>query len=113
MKSRNFRERKLRMRICGATWCVLVYSEAMGATNKGLRQSVSLPARLAKRVKSLAKAQRTSASRVMVDLIESGIEAKEQEKQRFFAVATRLTHSKDPAERERLKRELARMTFGE
>jgi prephenate dehydratase len=68
---------------------------------------------VAQRVKSLAKAQRTSASRVMVDLIESGIEAKEQEKQRFFALANQLTESKDPAQRERLKKELARMTFGE
>ncbi len=85
----------------------------MGATSKSFRQSVSLPERVAKRVKSLAKAQRTSANRVMVDLIETGIEAKEREKRRFFALATRLTESRDPAERERLKKELARMTFGE
>jgi prephenate dehydratase len=84
----------------------------MGATTKSLRQSVSLPARVAKRVKSLAKTQRTSANRVMVDLIESGIEAKEREKQRFFALTSRLTESRDPAEREKLKKELARMTFG-
>ena len=49
----------------------------------------------------------------MVDLIESGIESKEQEKQHFFALTNRLTESRDPAERERLKKELARMTFGE
>ena len=85
----------------------------MGTTTKSLRQSVSLPARLAKRVKSLAKAQRTSANRVMVDLIESGLESKEQEKQRFFTLANRLTESRDPAERARLKKALARMTFGE
>jgi hypothetical protein len=85
----------------------------MGATSKSLRQSVSLPARLAKHIKSLAKSQRTSANRVLVDLIESGIEAKEREKQRFYALASRLTESRDPAERERVKKELARMTFGE
>jgi prephenate dehydratase len=85
----------------------------MGATSKSFRQSVSLPAQVAKRVKSLAKAQRTSANRVMVDLIESGIEAKEREKKRFFALANRLTESEDAAEREKLKKELARMTFGE
>ena len=85
----------------------------MGATTKSLRQSVSLPARLAKRVKSLAKAQRISANRVIVDLIESGIESKGQEKQRFFALTGRLTEAKDAAERERLKKELAQMTFGE
>lgn len=85
----------------------------MGATSKPFRQSVSLPARLARRVKSLAKAQRTSANRVLVDLIESGLESKKQERERFFAVANRLTESDDPTERERLKKELARMTFGE
>jgi metal-responsive CopG/Arc/MetJ family transcriptional regulator len=85
----------------------------MGASGKSFRQSVSLPARLAKRVKSLAKAERTSANRIIVDLIENGIEAKEQEKQRFFELANRLTNSKDAGERERLKQELARMTFGE
>lgn len=85
----------------------------MGATTKSLRQSVSLPAQVAKHVKSLAKAQRKSANRVMVDLIESGLESKEREKERFFALAHRLTEAKDPAERERLKKDLARMTFGE
>jgi metal-responsive CopG/Arc/MetJ family transcriptional regulator len=85
----------------------------MGANGKSYRQSVSLPARLAKCVKSLAKAQRTSANRVMVDLIESGIEARRREKQRFLTLAGRLAESKDAAERERLKKELARMTFGE
>ena len=85
----------------------------MGVTKKSVRQSVSLPARLATRVKSLAKSQRKSANRVLVDLVESGLKAKEREKQRFFALAARLTESKDAAERERLKKELARMTFGE
>ncbi len=85
----------------------------MRANTKMFRQSVSLPARLANRVKSLAKAQRTSANRVLVDLIEAGIEAKEYEKRKFLALATQLAESKDAAERERLKKELARMTFGE
>jgi metal-responsive CopG/Arc/MetJ family transcriptional regulator len=84
----------------------------MGATDKSFRQSVTLPKRVAQRVKSLAKAQRTSANRVIVDLIESGIEAKEREKQQFFTLTAQLTESKDVAERERLKKELARMTFG-
>jgi hypothetical protein len=35
------------------------------------------------------------------------------QKERFFALARRLTASSDPAERKRIKKELARMTFGE
>ncbi len=85
----------------------------MANTEKSVRQSVSLPARVAKRVKALAKTGKTSASRVLVDLIETGLASKEAEKERFFSLTTQLTESTDPAERERLKSELARMTFGE
>jgi hypothetical protein len=84
----------------------------MANTDKSVRQSVSLPSRVARRVKALAKTERTSANRVLVDLIEAGLASKEAQKDRFFAVANRLTESADPAEREELKRELARMTFG-
>jgi metal-responsive CopG/Arc/MetJ family transcriptional regulator len=85
----------------------------MANTEKAVRQSVSIPARIAKRVKALAKTEKTSASRVLVDLIETGLASKEAEKERFFSLTTRLTESTDPAEQERLKSELARMTFGE
>jgi hypothetical protein len=46
-------------------------------------------------------------------LIEAGLESKESEKERFFALANRLSEATAPNERERLKKELARMTFGE
>jgi hypothetical protein len=85
----------------------------MANTEKSVRQSVSIPARIAKRVKALAKTEKTSASRVLVDLIETGLASKEAEKERFFALANRLTESADRTEREKLKKELARMTFGE
>jgi hypothetical protein len=78
-----------------------------------VRQSVSIPRPIARRVRSLAKIKKTSANRVIVDLIEAGLESKEAEKERFFAIASRLSESTDPAERKRLKRELARMTFGD
>ena len=85
----------------------------MPIAERTVRQSVSLPARVARRVKSLAKTSSTSANRIIVDLIESGIEAREQEKKRFFEIADRLTRSRDAEEQTRLKEELARMTFGE
>ena len=61
----------------------------------------------------MAKNQRTSANQVLVDLIETGLESKEAEKQSFFALADRLTTTTDPEEQEQIKAELARMTFGE
>lgn len=85
----------------------------MPVTDKPVRQSVSLPARVARRVKSLAQSSKTSANRVIVELIESGLEAQEQEKARFLGLADRLARSRDPEEQRRLKEELARMTFGE
>jgi hypothetical protein len=42
-----------------------------------------------------------------------GLESKEAEKRRFFALADALSASGDEEERERIKRELARLTFGE
>jgi predicted DNA-binding protein len=85
----------------------------MPDAEKHIRQSVTLPARVASRVKSLAESSGTSANRVIVELIESGLEAREQEKKRFFEIADRLGRARAPAERKRLKEDLARMTFGE
>lgn len=82
-------------------------------SGKTVRQSVNLPASVARRVKSLAKTSRRSANRIIVDLIESGIQAREEEKNRFFELADRLAHSSDAEEQKHLKEELARMTFSE
>lgn len=85
----------------------------MAESQRSVRQSVSLPPAVARRVQALAKRRRTSANRVIVDLIESGLEAKEREKIAFFELADRLARSSDSAEQKRLKEELARLTFGE
>ena len=84
----------------------------MAEIERTVRQSVSIPAGIAKRVRTLAKTRKTSANRVLVDLIEAGLEAKQAEKERFLSLVSRLTESSDAAERARLKEELARMTFG-
>lgn len=85
----------------------------MVAEKKSVRQSVSLPSPLARRVRTIAKNRQTSTNRVLVELIESGIESKEAEKSRFFELADRLSAASDPAERKRIKKELARLTFGD
>jgi predicted DNA-binding protein len=81
--------------------------------NTTKRQSISLPSGVAQRVNRMAKNQRKSAARVMVELIEVGLDAKESEKQQFFALADRLSSATDPGERQRIKKQLARLTFGE
>jgi len=91
----------------------MVYFEVMPNLEKPIRQSVSLPPHVARRVKALARTQKTSANRVVVDLIEAGLEAQEREKKRFFDLADRLARSSDPEQQKQLKADLARMTFGE
>jgi hypothetical protein len=85
----------------------------MAKPRQSIRQSISLPIRIAQHVRATAKTRKTSANRVLVDLIEAGIQSKQAEKQRFFALANRLAEPGDPTERQRIKEELARMTFGD
>ncbi|HTS13109.1 MAG TPA: hypothetical protein VMH00_13420 [Candidatus Limnocylindrales bacterium] len=85
----------------------------MAKTEKTIRQSVSLPRGVSEHVRRIAKTTKTSANRVLVDLIEAGLQSKESEKDRFFALTNRLSESNDPGERRRIKKELARITFGE
>jgi predicted transcriptional regulator len=85
----------------------------MTAPHRNVRQSVSLPSTVARRVQALAKRRRISANRVIVELIESGLEAKEREKIAFLDLADRLARSSDQEEQKHLKEALARMTFGD
>jgi metal-responsive CopG/Arc/MetJ family transcriptional regulator len=85
----------------------------MAEPEKAVRQSVSLPSGVARQVQALAKRRRTSVSRVIVELIETGLEARERQKRSFSELADRLAHTPDASEQKRLKEELARMTFGD
>ena len=85
----------------------------MAITEKAIRQSVTLPSPVAKRVKALAKSRKVSSNRILVELVETGLRSKEEEKRRFFELAGRLSASTDEEEQQELKEQLARMTFGE
>jgi hypothetical protein len=85
----------------------------MAQSQRTVRQSVSLPSAVSRAVQALAKRRRTSANRVIVELIESGLDAREREKVTFFELADKLSQTSDSDEQKRLKEELARMTFGE
>lgn len=91
----------------------MVYNFFMGTVEKAVRQSVSLPSPLAKRVKALAKSRKVSSNRILVELVETGLQSKEEEKRSFFELADLLSRSKDVKEQQELKEKLARMTFGE
>ncbi len=84
----------------------------MRASNKTVRQSVSLPADVAAQVRKLAKRRRLSANRVLVELIESGMEAERRKQEEFFELAERYRGAKDSKEAERLGDQLGRLVFG-
>ena len=90
----------------------MVYSGDMAAS-KHVRRSVSLPVQIARQVDSLAKRRRLSDNRVLVELIEEGIEARKRKEKAFLELAERFRSSKDPAEAKALGDELGRFVFGE
>jgi metal-responsive CopG/Arc/MetJ family transcriptional regulator len=79
---------------------------------EAIRRSISLPAELAERLDSIAAARHVSANRAIVDLLSDAITAYEQRRTIFLDLADRFQKSTDPAETERLRDELANMTFG-
>jgi predicted DNA-binding protein len=79
---------------------------------KTVRRSISLPREVDSKIQKLARHQNRSANRVLENLIETGLEAREAEKRRFFELADRLRTTTDQIELENIKNELARMTFG-
>jgi hypothetical protein len=91
---------------------ILVHNGVMASTNKTVRQSVTLPAKTAAQVRSLAKNRRLSSNRMLVELIENGIEAAKRKEQEFFELAQRFREASDPKEAKRLGDELGRMVFG-
>jgi hypothetical protein len=90
----------------------MVHTDAMSSANKTVRQSVSLPAKVAAQVRSLAKNRKLSSNRMLVELIENGIEAEKRKQQEFFELAEKFRNSADPEETKRLGDKLGRMVFG-
>jgi predicted transcriptional regulator len=80
---------------------------------KRVRRSVTLPREVANQVDALAKQRRLSDNRVLVELIEQGIEARKQREKAFFELAERFRAAKDPEEVKRLGDQLGRAVFGE
>jgi hypothetical protein len=90
----------------------MVHTGVMKAVKKTVRQSVSLPSSVAAQVRNLAKARRLSANRMLVELIENGMEAEKRKQQEFFELAERFRSATDPEEVSRLGDQMGRMVFG-
>jgi len=95
------------------TRTISVHNGVMRAENKTVRQSVSLPSNVAAQVRKLAKTRRLSANRLLVELIENGMEAEKRKQQEFFDLAKRFRTATDPEEVRRLGDQMGRMVFGD
>jgi hypothetical protein len=77
-----------------------------------IRRDISLPAEMAERIGAIAERRHVSGNRAIVDLLGDATAAYNQRRAAFFELADRFQKSKVPAETERLREDLARMTFG-
>lgn len=95
----------------------MVYNDAMATkltTRAGnVRRSVTLSPEVARTVGTIAKRRRLSDNRVLVELIEEGIEAQKQKEKAFFDLAERFRATNDPKQAKALGEELGRFVFGE
>ena len=87
----------------------LVHNGAMDT----VRQSISLPTNIAGQVRKLAKTRRVSANRMIIELIENGMEAERRKQEEFFELAERFRAASDPEDVKRLGDQMGRMVFGE
>ena len=84
----------------------------MAETAKAVRQSVTLPSKIAKQVRSLAKRRRLSANRMLVELVEDGLALQQQKEKVFFELAERFRSATDSDEVAKLGNELGKIVFG-
>ncbi len=97
----------------GATMALAKRSRSKSAPVKHVRRSVTLPPKIAKQVEALAKERDLSDNRVLVELIEQGIEARQQKEKAFFQLAERFRAADDPEQVKQLGDQLGRFVFGE
>jgi metal-responsive CopG/Arc/MetJ family transcriptional regulator len=90
----------------------MVYNGDMAAT-KQVRRSVTLPTKLAEQVERIARKRRLSDNRVLVELVEQGLEAQKEKEKAFYALAERFRAAADPKEIKQLGDEMGRFIFGE
>lgn len=81
----------------------------MKAMEKAVRQSVSLPPKLAKQVGKLARSRKLSKNRILLELIENGMDAEMRRQRQFFDLAERFRNERDPVAAERLGDELGKV----
>jgi metal-responsive CopG/Arc/MetJ family transcriptional regulator len=90
----------------------VVHNGVVKIAEKSVRLTVSLPPRLVKQVAGMAKNRKLSKNRILLELIENGIDAQTRKQHEFYALAERFRNEKDPEAASRLGDELGRLVFG-
>ena len=83
------------------------------STSKQVRRSVTLPSQVDREVEAMAKRRRLSGNRVLLELVELGLEARKEKEKAFFDLAERFRNADDPKHIKHLGDELGRFVFGE
>jgi hypothetical protein len=82
------------------------------ASNKSVRQSVTMPAKLAADVRRLAKERHVTMSRALVVLAERGVRAEAEAKQQLKAAYRNFIEEAEPGRKNEAGRDLIRAVFG-
>ncbi|HZL57081.1 MAG TPA: hypothetical protein VFC21_08375 [Bryobacteraceae bacterium] len=86
----------------------------MAVTTAGVETiDIPVPADMAAQIDSIAVARNVSRDRALADLLRDAIAAYKDRRAAFLELAGRFQQATDPAETDRLRRELAQMTFGD
>jgi hypothetical protein len=93
--------------------CTKMVYDAPMAPPKQIRRSVTLSPQVDKQIEKIARHRRLSGNRVLVELVELGLEARKQKEKAFFELAERFRGSNDSEEVKLLGDELGRFVFGE
>ena len=85
---------------------------AAGKAKASVRQSVTIPAQLAREVRRVAKERKVTMSRALVTLAERGVEAEAAERARLTAAYEEFMREGDPARKSAVGEDLIRAIFG-
>lgn len=81
-------------------------------TARSVRQSVTIPASLAREVRRVAKERKVTMSRALVTLAEQGVEAAAADRARLAAAYEHFMSTEDPAKKSEVGQELIQAIFG-
>lgn len=82
-------------------------------SSKQVRRSITLPSQIDREIEAMARRRRLSGNRILVELVELGIEARKEKEKAFFELAQRFRNADDPKQVKELGDQLGRFVFGE